>query len=460
MVQSATQQDREEIFREMSPGRAILTLTIPTIIAQLITIIYTIADLFYVGQLGDPAQLAGVRIAFPPFLLLTALANLYGIGAASAIGRALGAGNPGKAGECSAFAFWAGCLTAVVYAVALEAAKPWVLPWLGAAAETYEPTAIYLTWVIGLGALPQVASNVLAHMVRSEGYAKVAGRGIALGGVLNILIAPVFIFWLRMEIAGAAVAVFISNLVSALYMLWFVLVRGRGATVLRLSPGPARRGVRHAGEILSVGASGFVMTGMASVSNGALNFLAASYGAFAVAGLGIAKQIDQLIFTCSIGLGQGALPLIAYNFASGNFERLRSVVKTAAVGGVSCSLLGSAFLVLCSDWITAAFIDDAETVAYASACVCIIAIACPLSIIGHLNVSGFQACRARWQALVLAFLRKGGSDIPLMFLFAHMFGLYGIAAAIPAAELLSVTLGLLMSIPFLKRLGKENTIPN
>ena len=310
MTERVNQKEREEIFRTMSPGRAILTLTIPTIVAQIITIVYTIADLFYVGQLGDPAQLAGVRIAFPPFLLLTALANLYGIGAASAIGRALGAGNPGKAGECSAFAFWAGCATAVVYALVLEAAKPWVLPWLGTTAETYEPTAIYLAWVIGLGALPQVASNVLAHMVRAEGYAKVAGRGVALGGVLNILIAPFFIFTLRMEIAGAAVAVFISNLVSALYMLWFVLVRGRGVSVLRLSVPLARRGLRHAGEILSVGASGFVMTGMASVSNAVLNFLAASYGASAVAGLGIAKQIDQLIYTCSIGLGQGTLPLI------------------------------------------------------------------------------------------------------------------------------------------------------
>ena len=446
------QRGNEAVFRTMAPGRAILALAIPTVFAQVIAVLYSVADIFYVGQLGDPAQVAAVRLAFPPFLFLTALANLFGIGAASAIGRALGAGSPEKARRCSAFAFWTGAVVAVLYAALLWQVKGELLPRLGTDSVTYGPTVEYFSWVIGLGALPQVASTVLAHLVRAEGHAKVAGSGIALGGVLNIALAPIFIFWLGLEVRGAAIAVFISSLASALYMGGFVLWRGRGRTVVSLSLQKARQGLPHAWEILSVGFASFVMVGMASVSNAALNWLASDYGASAVAGLGIAKQVDQMIFSCSIGLAQGVLPLVAYNYASGDHARLRAIVKTALAGGVACSAAATALLILFSAPLTQAFIDEPETAAHASACVRIIALACPLSIIGQLMVSGFQACGARWRPLALAFLRKGAVDVPLMFLFSGWWGFYGIAAAVPVSELISSGAGLALFVPFARRL--------
>jgi multidrug efflux pump len=183
-----------------------------------------------------------------------------------------------------------------------------------------------------------------------------------------------------------------------------------------------------------VGFASFVMTGMACVSNAVLNFLASGYGAEAVAGLGIAKQVDQLIFSCSIGLAQGTLPLIAYNFASGDHQRLRAIVRTAVAGGMSLSAAATLLLILFSAPLTAAFIDEPVTAGHASTCVRIIAIACPISILGHLMISGFQACGARWQPLLLAFLRKGTIDAPLMWVFSSLFGFYGIAAAIPVSE--------------------------
>lgn len=447
-----TRSVNAEVFRSMPPGRALLALAIPSIFAQVVSVLYAVVDIFFVGQLGDPAQVAAVRIAFPPFLFLTALANLLGIGASSAIGRALGAGDPDKARRCAAFALWIGIGVALFYSFCVMRAQPWLLPLLGAASDTWGPTAEYLLWTVGFGALPQVASNILAHLVRSEGHAKAAGNGIALGGVLNVLLAPVLIFSLGLEIRGAAIAVLISNIASALFMVVYVLRRRREATVVRFSLRKALEGAAHAGEIVSVGLASFVMTGMASFSNAALNWLASGYGAQAVAGLGIAKQVDQLIFSCSIGLAQGALPLIAYNYASGDHARLRAVVRIAVLGGVACSAAATALLIAGSAPIASAFIAESATAGYASACVRIIALACPLSIIGHLMITGFQACGARWRPLALAFLRKGAVDAPLMFLFSALWGFYGIAAAVPVSEFISSMIGLVLFIPFVRQL--------
>ena len=437
----------------MPPARAILTLAIPTIIAQLVTVFYTVADLFYVGQLADPAQVAAVRLAFPPFLALTALANLFGIGAASAIGRALGARNEEKARACSAFALWSAMAIAILYASLITLFETELFPLLGVVEETRSPTAKYLFWVVTAGGLPLILSNVLAHLVRAEGHARVAGNAIMLGGVLNVLIAPAFIFWMDLEIEGAGLAVFLSNVVSALYIARYALSR-RDTTVVRVAPRYAALGLRHAGEIVTVGFASFVMTGMACVVNMVFNTLSVGYGVQAMAGLGLAKQIDQLIFTCAIGLGQGVLPLIAYNYSSGNIVRLKAIARTAAAGGVACAAAASALMIALAPWITAAFIDESVTNTYAANGVRLIALACPMAVIGHLTLCGFQACAQRWQPLVLAIMRKGAFDIPFMYLFAKLFGVYGIAAAMPAAECFSMSVGLALAIPFLRKLTR------
>jgi putative MATE family efflux protein len=443
---------RKELFETMPPARAILTLAIPTIIAQLVTVFYTVADLFYVGQLGAPAQVAAVRLAFPPFLALTALANLFGIGAASAIGRALGAKDEDKARACSAFALWCGAIISISYAALITVFQDALFPLMGVTDETAGPTARYLFWVVTLGSFPLIMSNVLAHLVRAEGRARVAGRAIMLGGTVNVLIAPAFIFWMGLEIEGAGIAVFLSNVISSLYIPGYVLSR-RGATVVRAGPGAALAGARHAQEIVTVGFASFVMTGMACVVNMVFNTLSVGYGVQAMAGFGLAKQIDQLIFTCAIGLAQGVLPLIAYNYSSGNIARLKAIAKTAAFGGVGCAAAASGLMIVFAPWITAAFIDEPVTNTYAANAVRLIALACPMAVIGHLTLCGFQACAQRWQPLLLAFMRKGVFDIPFMYIFAALFGMYGIPAAMPAAEFFSMSLGLALALPFLGKLS-------
>ena len=207
----STSIEKEQLFSSAPVGKAVISLAIPTVIAQLITVVYNMADTFFIGQLGDPNQVAAATLAMPVFMFLTAFANLFGIGGASMISRCLGAGNREKAKHTSAFCIWSATAVAFCYGVVLVWMKDTLLPILGTNADTSEYCASYIFWTIGVGAVPTVLNAELAHLIRSEGYSGQASFGVAFGGILNIILDPIYIFVFKMDIAGAAVATMLSN---------------------------------------------------------------------------------------------------------------------------------------------------------------------------------------------------------------------------------------------------------
>ncbi|MDO4386787.1 MAG: MATE family efflux transporter, partial [Clostridia bacterium] len=212
-------REKSKLFSEMPVRKAVLTLAIPTVISQLITVVYNMADTFFIGQLGDPRQVAAATIAMPCFMFLTAFANLFGLGGSSLISRCLGSGDREKAKRCASFCIWTGAAAALIYGLLVVLAEPALLPILGASEETWTYCGQYMLWTIGIGAVPTVMNAELAHLIRAEGYSKPAGFGVAFGGILNILLDPLFIFVFRLEIAGAAIATMLSNLIAMGYFL-------------------------------------------------------------------------------------------------------------------------------------------------------------------------------------------------------------------------------------------------
>ncbi len=204
-------RNNDDLFCEMPVRRAVLSLAVPTVISQIITVIYNMADTFFIGQLNDPNQVAAATVAMPAFAALTALSNLFGIGGASKIARCLGKKDNETAKRTAAFSIWTALAVALFYGIFIFLARPWFLPMLGTNTETYDFCSSYVFWTITIGAIPTVLNAGLAHLIRTEGYAKQAGFGVALGGVLNIALDPIFIFIFRLEITGAAIATMLSN---------------------------------------------------------------------------------------------------------------------------------------------------------------------------------------------------------------------------------------------------------
>lgn len=445
--------EKTMLFSEAPVSKAVLTLAVPTVISQLITVVYNMADTFFVGQLNDPLQVAAATIAMPCFMLLTAFANLFGLGGSSLISRCLGTGDMKKARHTAAFCIWSGIAAALLYGIAVVLAEPFLFPVLGAKAETWEYLRQYVFWTIGIGAVPTVMNAELAHLIRAEGYSGQAGFGVALGGILNIVLDPIFIFGLGMEIKGAAIATMLSNAAAMGFFVIFLL-HIRLKTVITLNP--KEYSVRHKIplEIVTVGLPGFVMTMMSTISNTALNNIVAGYSNTAIAGMGIAKKIDLLAYAIAQGMTQGTLPLIGYNYSAGNVKRMKQSIKTAFLYSLLVAVCGTLLLYFLAAPISAGFISDAETVQYGQRFLKIICLACPTTAMNFMAITVFQAIGKRTQPLFLSLLRKGSADIIFMVILNKTMGINGIAWATPFADWIAFIISMILIVPYLKKLEK------
>ena len=203
---------RTVVFEALPIRRAVLKQILPAIASQMIALLYSLADTYFVGILNAPAQTAAITIVYPSFVMLTAISNLFGIGGASLIARKLGKKEMQDAKEAASISFWLGLLTAILFSLSfLLLARP-ILILCGATEATYAFAYDYAKWVVVFGGVPTIMNTLLANLVRAEGAAAQASFGVSLGGVLNILLDPVFILprFFGMGVVGAGVATALS----------------------------------------------------------------------------------------------------------------------------------------------------------------------------------------------------------------------------------------------------------
>lgn len=447
-------EEKSLLFSEVPVRKAVLTLAIPTVISQLITVVYNMADTFFIGQLNDPLQVAAATLGMPCFMFLTAFANLFGLGGSSLISRCLGADNKEKARHTSSFCIWTGIIIAFLYGLAILILEPVLFPILGAKTETWGYLKQYIFWTVGVGSVPTVMNAEFAHLIRTEGYSKTAGLGVALGGILNIALDPIFIFGFHLNIVGAAMATMLSNMIAMLYFIFF-LFHIRKKSVITLNPKEYSMHENILIEVITVGLPGFVMTLMSTISNTALNHIVAGYSNKAIAGMGIAKKIDLLAYAIAQGMTQGTLPLIGYNYSSGHFKRMKESIKTAFFYSFIVAICGTLLLYFFASPISGCFISDKETVEYGQRFLKIICLACPTTAINFMVITVFQALGKRKQPLFLSLLRKGSLDIVFMLLLNKLIGISGIVWATPFADWIAFVISIGLLIPCLKKLNTE-----
>ena len=448
------EQENKQLFEDTPVLKAVVALEIPTVISQLITVVYNVADTFFVGQVGDPNQVAAASICLPLFMLLTGMANLFGIGGASLISRSLGEGDHSHAAKASAFSIWGAGCTAFAYGVLIYIFRGFLFPLVGANAATYDYCCRYALWVIVIGAVPTVLSATFAHLVRAEGYSKQASFGVAMGGILNILLDPIFISVLRLEIAGAAIATLLSNMAAVAYFL-LLIRKKRDQLVLSLRPRDVTLKQGIPAEVMLVGLPSAVMNISGVLSNIVMNRLMESYSNEAVAGIGIAKKVDVLNYAVATGMSQGVIPLIGYNYSAKNYRRMMSAIKVTFALSIAVAVIGTVFLLTGAGVIVRAFIDDPATVRYGSLFQRIICITGPCIPISMVIIAIFQAVGKKRMPLFLSLLRKGAVDIPAMFLMNRLIGVSGIAWATPIADIVSMTAAICCFVPFWKSLRNQ-----
>lgn len=415
------------------------SLAIPTTISMLVTVIYNTADTYFVSQINKSAS-AAVGMVYTLMAILQAVGYGLGMGAGSLISRKLGEKDDDAAERYAVSAFVAAILAgAVVGWGCLAGLKP-ILRALKCT-DTMLPYAVpYARWIL-LVAPVSCASFVLNNTLRAEGESTLAMWGLGLGGVLNIVLDPLFIFTLDMGAGGAALATAVSQVVSFVLLLMFFLT-GRSIVRLRL-----RSVSRHFCDywlIFSTGIPTVCRQGLGSVASAVLNMQAVLYGDAAVSAITIANKLYVFVRNLVIGIGQGFQPVAGYNFGAGSKPRTRQAFWFSTLFGTVVCVAGAALIALFPEPIMHFFRDDPEVTRIGRQALLYACAVMPVMAYSTYVNQLYQCLGFHQAATLLASCRNGLLYVPLILLLPGLLGLSGVAMSQPAADFLTF----LVSIPF------------
>lgn len=434
---------KEELFETMPVTKAIFTLTIPMIISSIVSIVYNLSDTFFVGKLNNPVENAAVTLVAPAMTLFYAITNLFGVGSSSLMSRMLGVKDYEKVRKASATGIYFGLFFSLLLSFITLFFNSQILKILGTEAETYSVTKQYLFWTVGVGAVPGIMNILFSFILRSEGRAMQASIGAISGCVLNIILDPFFIlpFGLNMGAAGAGMATFISNCFALLYFIVLLFVI-RGKTYVSVNPRNFSLQPDIIKNIFVVGFPGVVQNNLNVVSMTIFNNLAAGFGTFAVASIGIVNKLNQLPIQIIFGFSQGVMPLIGYNYASKNAARVKETIKK--IFQITLISLGVVLIVYFagSKVLVSFFMKNEEIVLIGSRFLKGCGLSLPFMCVDFVVVGISQAFGMGKHAFVFSILRKALFEIPFILIFSKVFGLYGLAFTGCCAEVLMCVIAL------------------
>ena len=449
---------KSELFEHMSIPRAVLTLSIPTVLSSLVMVLYNLADTYFVGMLQDSIQNSAVTLAAPVLLAFNAVNNLFGVGSSSMMSRALGAKDYDTVRKSSAFGFYCVLICGVLFSLLVTVFRPPLLALLGADADTTAATAQYLFWTTTCGAAPAILNVVMAYLVRAEGATLHASIGTMSGCLLNIVLDPIFILpWgLGMGAAGAGLATFLSNCFACLYFFVLLFVR-RGKTFVCIHPAMARPHREIVKGVFGVGVPASIQNLLNVTGMTVLNNFTAVYGPDAIAAMGISYKINMIPMYIALGMSQGLMPLVSYNYGSGNVPRLKKAVQFTQKVALSFMVTVSVCYFFASGTLIGLFMKTEAVVAYGSKFLRCMCIAQPFQCMDFLAVGVFQACGLGQYSLLFAILRKIVLEIPALYILNYFVPLYGLACAQATAEVVLAVAAVVILLRLFRRMSEEGT---
>ena len=429
-----------ELMARMKVSKAVATMAIPSVISSLVTVVYNMADTFFVGQTGDPLQVAAVSLTNPIFILFMAFANMFGMGGSAVASMALGEQNQKRMKQVSAFITHASLAVGILFALVLVGFMQPILSIFGANEETYALARGYV-FHISYGAPFIIWSAAASFVVRSEGASKEAMIGSMIGTIANIVLDPVLISGFHLGAAGAAVATTLGNILASLYYLWYFVKKSNNFSI-GIRNFTCRYGIFSG--ICSCGLPTAIFSTLMSVSTIVLNQILVAYGNAPVAAIGIVFKANMFITFLQMGLANGVQPLLGYNFGSGDKKRFQDIAaytkKCCIVIGILATLLFFVF----RRQIIGLFIQDEEVIMYGVRMLIAYMLSGPVIGILFMNMNCMQSVGKAFWATILSVLRQGVLLIPLLFLLNALGGLTGVIYGQALTDYIAVILSVLM----------------
>ena len=437
---NANENAENELMARMKVSKAVATMAIPSVISSLVTVVYNMADTFFVGQTGDPLQVAAVSLTNPIFILFMAVANMFGMGGSAVASMALGEQNQKRMKQVSTFITYASLAVGILFALVLVGFMQPILSIFGANEETYALARGYV-FHISYGAPFIIWSAAASFVVRSEGASKEAMIGSMIGTIANIVLDPVLISGFHLGAAGAAVATTLGNILASLYYLWYFVKKSNNFSI-GIRNFTCRYGIFSG--ICSCGLPTAIFSTLMSVSTIVLNQILVAYGNAPVAAIGIVFKANMFITFLQMGLANGVQPLLGYNFGSGDKKRFQDIAaytkKCCIVIGILATLLFFVF----RRQIIGLFIQDEEVIMYGVRMLIAYMLSGPVIGILFMNMSCMQSVGKAFWATILSVLRQGVLLIPLLFLLNALGGLTGVIYGQALTDYIAVILSVLM----------------
>lgn len=439
-------------------NRLLYKFSIPAIIGMTVNALYNVVDRMFIGNadyLGAKG-LAAITISFPAMIIMMSIGILFGVGGATLFSLSLGRGHVNKAekilGNVISLSLISGLIITIIGSLFLDD-----LLKLFGASQSILPYAREYMRIIFLGTVFQVTGMGLNNLLRADGKPKLSMTTMFIGAGTNIILDPIFIYILKMGMAGAALATIISQLISVIWAIQPFLSKSAKHRLRLIN---MKLNSNLAKEIIVLGMPGFILQLANSLLNMLLNNSLASYGGdIAVSTMGIINSVLTLLILPIIGLNQGLQPIVSFNFGARQYNRVKEAVKKAIIAGVVFSSFGFLIVQIFPQVLVGIFNRDPELLRFGSHAIRIWLMCLPVVGFQIIGANFFQAIGESKKAMFLTTTRQVLFLMPSIIIFAKIWGLNGILFAAPFADALAASITFAFFYKFIKKLNEGEVIP-
>ncbi len=433
------EQTNTYYLEEAPIPKAVANMSIPMILAMFVGVIQNLTDTFFIGKLNDSNMVAAVMLAMPVFTIFMATSNIFGVGCGTYISRLLGEKDYENAKRTSSFSFYACLFIGLILTILCFVFMEPIMHILGTSTNTIEATRNFIRIIAGGGSFIMLSFS-MGQIVRAEGSAKQSMIGMMIGTIGNIILDPIMIFVLHLGVQGAAYATVIANGLAVIYYSWYFIKKSEW---LSISVKYLTFKISIIKNSLSIGMPTFITFLLLLSSSVLLNNFAANYGDATVAVLGIAIQINMIPEFIVSGLCEGVQPLIGYNYASNNRKRMNEIIKFTGICAMLISIFIAITLYFSSSFIIGLFISNADIIKIGTPLFHISMLAQIVYGFIFLFTNVFQSTGKAVPALLMS-ISQGVIFIPALVIGNSLFGLKGVAYALPISEFGTAALAIIL----------------
>ena len=437
-----------QMIRDEKIPKVLIKLGVPTMVGMMVSALYSVVDAYFVGWLGT-SQMGAVSIVFPIVQIIVGLGMTFGSGAASYISRLLGEGNVDQANRTASTALFSSLVIGVVSILISLCFLDNILVALGAT-KTILPYAREYALIYIAGAILNIINVTMNNIITAEGRAKLTMISMLIGGGLNVILDPLFIFPLGFGVRGAAIATVVSQAATTCLYLWFILSK-KG--YLRFSSRLFTFSGTIYGEVFKVGVPILVFQILTSAAMGLSNTAASVYGDSAVAAVGVVTRIMTLGTYVVFGYMKGFQPVAGYNYGAKNYDRLNEATKVSLKWAtIFCATVALLIIIIPKQIISLFSENDRALIDIGVRALRANGIIFPLYGFQMVYMALFLAMGRGKEGGLLSISRQGLFFIPAILIMPHLFGLEGVIWAQPSADLLSVVLTAVLALGLNKKI--------